>query len=357
MICQLTENLLPGDAISDHVRALDGAMRELGYDTALCVGQGGGTVHVRDLPGALGEKDLLLYEYSIGSPLNEWFAAQHCKKAIVYQNITPPEFFEPYDARLADAARWGRQQLREILPTLSFALASSEYSAGELRGMGCGDVSVLPILLDGRRYEEAPDENLLQKLSDGKKNILFVGRKAPNKRIEDVLLAADYYAAATHTPCRVVMAGDESMTRYCRALRELAAKLSVELLWLGRVPMAQLIAADRGSHLFLCMSEPEGFCVPLLESMLFDLPVLAFDAAAVPETLGGSGVVFRSKSLPELARVMDALLFDEALRQEVVASQRRRLENFKADKIRDTLGRILKDHGFFPELEKGAVRG
>ena len=111
MICQLTENLLPGDAISDHVRALDGAMRELGYDTALCVGQGGGTVHVRDLPGALGEEDLLLYEYSIGSPLNEWFAAQHCKKAIVYQNITPPEFFEPYDARLADAARWGRQQL------------------------------------------------------------------------------------------------------------------------------------------------------------------------------------------------------------------------------------------------------
>ena len=70
MICQLTENLLPGDAISDHVRALDGAMRELGYDTALCVGQGGGTVHVRDLPGALGEEDLLLYEYSIGSPLN-----------------------------------------------------------------------------------------------------------------------------------------------------------------------------------------------------------------------------------------------------------------------------------------------
>ena len=349
MICQLTENLLPGDAISDHVRSLDAALAAMGYEKALCVGQGGGDLSVHALPKRLGAEDLLLYEYSIGSPLNDWFAAQRCRKAVVYQNITPPEFFEPYDPRKADAARWGREQLRSLAPSLDFAFASSEYSADELRSMGCGDVSVLPILLDRSRYEGAEDAELKRKLSDGKKNILFVGRKAPNKRIEDVLLAADYYAAAVGTPCRVVLAGDDSMGGYCRKLRELISTLSVEVCWLGRIGQRELNTVYRCAHLFLCMSEHEGFCVPLLESMLFGVPVLAYAAAAVPETLGESGAVFRRKSFTELASVMDAMLRDEALRREIIAEQRRRLEDFAPEKITGILKNTLESHGFFPK--------
>jgi len=200
------------------------------------------------------------------------------------------------------------------------------------------------VLIDSSRYDIAPDAALSAKLRDGKKNILFVGRKAPNKCIEDVMLAADYYRSASGKDCRLVLCGDESMSAYCARLRELMTTLAVEILWLGRVSQRELAACYRESHLFLCMSEHEGFCVPLVESMIYDLPVLAYEAAAVPETLGGSGVCFTEKSLPHLAGVMDAMLYNESLRAAIIAGQRQRLDYFTPRRVCRTLCSALERH-------------
>ena len=183
-----------------------------------------------------------------------------------------------------------------------------------------------------------------RRLRDGKINLLFVGRKAPNKRIEYVMLAADYYRAASGHDCRLILCGDESMTAYCRKLRELMTGLSVEILWLGRVNQRELAACYRESHLFLCMSEHEGFCVPLVESMIYDLPVLAYAATAVPETLGGSGVSFTEKNLPYLAAVMDAMLYNEALRAAILDGQRKRLDYFTPRRVCRILCGALERH-------------
>ncbi len=335
---------MEGDAISDNVLALDGALRALGYETRIFAAhllarpKSAEAEEAGRLESWLEEGDLILYQYSTGSALTEWFLRQRCRKAIVYQNITPPEYLEPYAPALADRVRRGREELAEVAAEVDFAFASSEYSAAELRALGCRTVTVLPVLLDYSRYEGEPDAALLEKCRDGKKNLLFVGRKAPNKCIQDVMLAADCYAAAYERPCRLILPGDESMSAYCAALRALEKELrAVELLWLGRISQASLLSCYRAADLFLCMSEHEGFCVPLVESMLFDVPVLAYAAAAVPETLGGSGVTFAEKDFARLAGVMDALLFDETLRRRVSAKQRARLGFFAPGRVREIL--------------------
>lgn len=349
-VFQLTENLMEGDAISDNVLALHAALGSLGYEARLFAAhalrscRGVSVENAAGLERALREDDLLLYQYSIGSPLTGWFLRQRCRKAIVYQNITPSRFFQPWDAALADAARLGREELPAVLAAVDFAIASSLYSERELKALGCTHTEVLPVLVDFARYEAQPDAALLSRLCDGTDNILFVGRKAPNKCIEDVLLAADYYHRSAEKPCRLLLVGDESMTHYCAALRSLMASLRVPVEWLGRVSLPQLIACYRASRLFLCMSEHEGFCVPLLESMHFSLPVLAYDAAAVPETLGGSGVVFAQKDYRQLACVMEQLLHRPELRQTVIDAQRARLEDFRPERVVQRLEEIMKRH-------------
>jgi len=348
VIYQLTEALIPGDAISSAVLAMDAFMKKRGIPCGILVGRGGdhcgaGALSADRMPALLKSGDYLIYQYSTGSALNDFFAAQRCHRVLVYQNITPAEFFEGYDPILADRLRWGREQLREIAPGLDFAFASSEYSARELRELGCERVYVLSVPVDFSRYDCESDEALWAELCGFKHNILFVGRQVPNKCIEDVLLFTDYYAAASGDDCRVVLAGDRSLRAYAEKLD--ALELGVEVSNLGRVSQQKLVTAYRSAELFLCMSEHEGFCVPLLESMYFRVPVLAYAAAAVPETLGAGGQIFGKKDFPAVAERMYALLHDEELRKSSSHAQRQRLADFSEAKVTERFLEILRREG------------
>ena len=348
MIYQLTEALTPGDAISSAVLAMDALMKKRGIACGLFVGRGGdhcgaGAVSADKMPEILGPEDRLFYQFSTGSALNDFFGVQRCHRVMVYQNVTPAAFFEPYDPVLADRLRWGREQLRSLVPGLDFALASSEYSARELRALGCERVHVLSVPVDFARYGEEADAALKARLSDGKKNILFVGRQVPNKCIEDVLLFSDYYACASGDACRVVLAGDRSLGSYARRLDALS--LGIEVCNLGRVSQGQLRSLYETADLFLCMSEHEGFCVPLLESMHYGVPVLAYAAAAVSETLGEGGQVFAEKDFPAVAEKMYALLHDEALGERTLKTQKKRLEDFGEEKVMERFLEILEVEG------------
>ena len=348
MIYQLTEALTPGDAISSAVLAMDALMKTRGIPCGLFTGRGGdhchaGAVSADKMPGILQPEDRLFYQFSTGSALNDFFAAQNCHRVIVYQNVTPAAYFEPYDPILADRLRWGREQLREIVPTLDFAIASSAYSAEELRSLGCERVYVLSVPVDFSRYGGEADGALKAKLSDGKKNILFVGRQAPNKCMEDVLLFSDYYACASGDDCRVVLAGDRSLRSYAAKLD--ALPLTIEICNLGRISQGQLRALYETADLFLCMSEHEGFCVPLLESMHYGVPVLAYAAAAVPETLGEGGQLFVEKDFPAVAEKMYALLHDEEVRDMTLSAQRKRLRELSGEKVMERFSEILHTEG------------
>lgn len=348
MIYQLAEALTKGDAISSAVLTMDALLKKRGIACALFVGRGGdhchaGAISADEMPRILKEDDWLFYQYSTGSALNDFFARQVCHKVLVYQNITPAEYFSAYDSALSDRLRWGREQLASIIPVVDFALASSEYSAGELRSLGCGQVYVLPVPLNYSTYEQKGDRALSQQLRDGKTNILFVGRQVPNKCIEDVLLFSDYYACASGDSCRVVLVGDRSLRSYGERIDALS--LDIEVMNVGRVSAQKLISAYENASLFLCMSEHEGFCVPLLESAFFGVPVLAYGATAVPETLGADGQIFAEKDFPAVYKRMYALLHDPLLREQTITAQRQRLDVLSPEKVLERLLAILQREG------------
>ena len=111
----------------------------------------------------------------------------------------------------------------------------------------------------------------------------------------------------------------------------------------GPVPEAELAAYYRRAHAYVSLSEHEGFCVPLIEAMAMDVPVLAYASSAVPETLGGAGVSFAPKDLEQAAELLGALVYDEPFRDGVIDGQRRRLQAFSRDRFEEALRDTIDD--------------
>jgi L-malate glycosyltransferase len=109
----------------------------------------------------------------------------------------------------------------------------------------------------------------------------------------------------------------------------------------GPVPDADLAAFYRWADVYVSLSEHEGFCVPLVEAMAANVPVLAYAAGAVPETLGGAGVLFTPKDLELAAEAMGMLVYDRPFRQSVLEGQRRRLLDFAPGRIEQRLNEVI----------------
>jgi glycosyltransferase involved in cell wall biosynthesis len=118
--------------------------------------------------------------------------------------------------------------------------------------------------------------------------------------------------------------------------------LNDRFVFTGPVSDAELAAYYRHAAVYVSMSEHEGFCVPLVEAMAADVPVLAYAAAAVPDTLGGAGVQFAPKDLEFAAELLGQLTFDDDFRARVIAGQRRRLSDFGDARITRELAALLQ---------------
>jgi len=182
-------------------------------------------------------------------------------------------------------------------------------------------------------------------LGDGLANFLFVGRIAPNKCIEDLLKLAEHYKRYVDAYYRFVFVGrNDVVPRYYRTIRALIAEYKLpdeRFVFTGPVPEAELATYYRWASAYVSVSEHEGFCVPLLEAMAMDVPVLAYAAAAVPDTLGGAGVQFAPKDLEHAAEVLGLLAFDDEVRAGVLAGQRRRLDDFSDANIERRLAALV----------------
>ena len=207
---------------------------------------------------------------------------------------------------------------------------------------------MLPIAVDRSPLTDAePVPAIERTLQDGLVNILFVGRIAPNKKIEDHIRLAEQYKRYVDVYYRFIFVGRyDAVPRYYDAVRGLIAeyKMLPDRFWFtGPVPDRELAAYYRNAHAYVSLSEHEGFCVPLVEAMTMDVPVLAYGAAAVPETLGGAGVCFNPKDLEYAAELLGGLVYDEPFRSDIIAGQRRRREDFGIDRVADALADILAD--------------
>lgn len=312
-----------------------------GIDPALAAGE---VLPHRRLSREEGMADALVFHYATGADVTAFARQSKIPLVLAYHNITPSAYFRSVHRRLYTSTAQGR----EDLPSLAHAtlsLAFSEYSRKELEGVGFRNVHVLPLALDEDRYAVPPDEGIVERFSDGWVNLLFVGRIAPNKKHEDLIRAFHYYRRINPNS-RLLLVGSWRMCESYKVwLEQYCQWLGLsDVHFCGHVSRAQLVAYYRVGNVFVCMSEHEGFCVPLVEAMHFGVPIIAYGATAVPDTLGTAGVLLKEKDYPTIAEMVNLMVTDAAVRGRVVAHQRERLEAFRPGIVQDRLLALLSEH-------------
>jgi glycosyltransferase involved in cell wall biosynthesis len=170
-------------------------------------------------------------------------------------------------------------------------------------------------------------------------NVVFVGRVIANKKIEDLIRFFHAYRSIHNPRSRLLIVGAFSgYERYLAALHELAATLgAADVHFVGHVTDEELVAYYEIADLFLCASEHEGFCVPLVEAFYMDVPVLAYAATAVPDTMDGGGVLYTDKDPRHVAALMDAIVSDCRLQEAILERQREALQRLQAEDFDGTL--------------------
>jgi L-malate glycosyltransferase len=338
-----------GDAIGDSARRVRDMLRQAGHQSdvfALTIDDDlRGDVRPFVEPEAR-TGDLTIFHFALPSPMTEAFGSLPGGRILQYHNITPAAFFAPYDPGLFRLAALGRRELQSLVGRVELALGDSEFNRQELEAFGFARTGVMPIAVNTGRITEAPRRPALEKiLGDGLINILFVGRIVPNKRIEDHIRLAEMYKRYIDSYYRFIFVGrHDGLPRYYNQIRGLIAEYRMlpERFWFtGPVPDEDLAAFYRWADVYVSLSEHEGFCVPLVEAMAADVPVLAYAAGAVPETLGGAGVLFAPKDLEFAAELLGALVYDRPVREAVLAGQRRRLADFAPDRIERRLLEVV----------------
>lgn len=338
-----------GDAVGDNARVMRDVLRSWGHQSdifALTI-DADLAPEIRPWQDAAARQgDITIFHFAIPSPMTRAFGTLPGKRVLQYHNVTPAHFFAPYDAGICRMAAQGRLELATLVDRTDLALGVSEYNREELDTLGFDRTDVLPIVVDTVRLREAaPVPALESLLQDGLANILFVGRIAPNKKIEDHIRLAEHYKRYVDTSYRFIFVGNyNAVPGYYATVRALITEYQMlpDRFWFtGPVPDRELAAYYRHAHAYVSLSEHEGFCVPLVEAMAMDVPVLAYGAAAVPETLGGAGVTFTPKDLELAAEWLGALVYDHTLRQQVIAGQRQRLAAFSRAALEPRLKSLL----------------
>ena len=338
-----------GDAIGDSARRVRDLLRELGHESdiyALTIDD-----DLRDQIRSFSDTaarmgDVTIFHFALPSPMTDAFARLPRGRVLQYHNITPAHFFAPYDPSIFRLLALGREELHTLVGQADLAMGDSEYNRRELQTMGFANTGVFPIAVDPDRLRRAPRRPALEKvLSDGLLNFLFVGRIVPNKKIEDHIKLAEHYKRYVDTEYRFIFVGKtDGVPRYYNMVRALVAEyqMPADRFWFtGAVPEDDLATFYRRASAYVSLSEHEGFCVPLLEAMAADVPVLAYSSTAVPDTLGGAGICFTPKDLEFAAELLGELAYNDDLRARVIAGQRRRLDDFGAERLRRDLTSLI----------------
>ncbi len=344
-IIQILPTISYGDAIGNDCLAIRDCLREAGY---------GGDVYAENIDPLLethgisdihpitdyqDDADIIICHISISWDYMLTLGERPGHKIFIYHNITPPHFFRDYENRtVAELCKEGLKQLKALRLVPSLCLSDSAYNKAELEKAGylC-PIHVLPLIC---KFDEA---SATRKNKDGFVNILFAGNLVPNKKQNDILEAFYIYHKNINPKSRLVLLGGGE-DDYAKALKEYPSYIGLDCVtFTGHVSDSEKDAYYRNADVFLCLSEHEGFCVPLLEAMHYGIPIIAYKSSAVTETLGGAGLLLESKEPELVAEAIDMLVTDEKLRDALVANGRERLKDFAPEKAKDILLKELKD--------------
>ena len=334
---QLLAALSYGDAIGNESLAIQAHLRRAGFESDIFAEK----VHPRmahlarplsEYEEVSGPETVCLFHFSIGSAAGRLIHAAPDRLVVIYHNITPAHFFLGFHPHLAGLCYHGRRELSVFAERSELGLGDSEYNRRELEEAGFARTAVLPIELDFEAYRRPPSPVIRRLYQDGRTNLLFVGRIIPNKKIDDLIRVFACYQRYVDPQSRLLLVGDHrGHEHYYDRLTELVRELRLdEVVFTGHVDDDEIVAYYQVADLFLCLSEHEGFGVPLQEAMHFGLPVVAYDAAAVRETLHGGGLMLHDKRPEVVAELVHAVLTDPALRAAVMETQARAIAEIRA---------------------------
>jgi len=345
---QVLATLGYGDAIGHEVLGINRVLRDAGFESEIFVETADRrledlTTDYREMVGAIAPDDVLIHHFSIGSRASRTAYALPGRMALVYHNITPPEYFLGVHKDLVKLCFRGRRELTAYITRCELALGDSEYNREELAALGFPQTGVLPVVPDFAHLDLPPNTMTAEKFDDGWTNVMFVGRVIPNKKFEDVIRAFHVYRTRHNPRSRLLLVGSHGgFEKYLAMLHALIARLGTpDVHFLGHVSNEELTALYDVADLFLCASEHEGFCVPLIESFHKQVPVLAYAATAVPATMDGGGVLYYTKDPFEVGRLMNAILDDPAIEDAIVASQDAALARLQRKDFAGTLLRFV----------------
>jgi glycosyltransferase involved in cell wall biosynthesis len=347
-IHQLVHTLSYGDAISTEVLALQSALRELGLESEIYALHEHNRLKGRSRKfqaiGECAEADLILH-YSIGSPLNDLYAHwNRGHRVLVYHNITPSRWFRGVNNRVANDIERGLSDLPALCRKSDRVWADSAFNAREIEALGF-QASVLELPIAPERWDRPRDEAMFSRVKRrGGVNILHVGRMAPNKCVEDIIKSFYYLNKFIAPKSTLWLAGIDTDTElYSFSLRRLIRNLglddSVEIL--GGLTDEEVRSLYEASSAYVCMSEHEGFCLPLVEAMHFGLPVVAFGAGAVAETVGDGGIVLSEKRHAEIGDLFLKIAQPGDLRTRLIAKGKERVGSFSFGNFKGRLAELL----------------
>ena len=343
-IHQVLATLGYGDAIGNEVLGIQQVLRGAGYDSEIFVQTADPrlehlTLDYRDLADASHPDNILVHHFSIGSRASRVAYALPDRMALVYHNITPPEYFVDIHKELVQLCFRGRRELALYRERCDLALGDSEYNRQELEALGFPATGVLPVV-PGFGHLSGP-ANYMQagQYHDGWVNVLFVGRVIPNKKFEDVIRSFQAYKKWFNPRSRLLLVGAHSgFERYLTLLHQFIADCGVsDVHFVGHVSNEELTAYYELADVFLCASEHEGFCVPIIEAFHMGVPVLAYAATAVPATMDGAGVLYTDKDPLAVAALINAVVDDLDLQAHIIEGQDAALDRLEARDFEGTL--------------------
>jgi L-malate glycosyltransferase len=359
---QVLATLGYGDAIGHEVLGIQRVLRRAGYESDIFCETADPrledlTRDYRELVEASAADNLLLHHFSIGSKASRVAFALPDRMALIYHNITPPEYFVGVHDMLVELCYLGRRELAAYVRRAELALGDSEFNRQELEAIGFPHSGVLPVVPDFSHLDAAADPFVARDFDDDWVNLLFVGRIIPNKRIDELIRIFHAYKTRFNPRSRLIVVGAYGgFETYLAMLHGLVSRLGAKDVHLaGHVSNAELVAYYEVADLFLSASEHEGFCVPLTEAFHKGLPVVAYAATAVPATMDGGGVLYEDRDPVHVAALIDAVLDDAVVYEGILASQDAALARLRGRDFAGTLLRFVDQALTGPRHVSGAV--
>jgi glycosyltransferase involved in cell wall biosynthesis len=274
-----------------------------------------------------GGADVIVYQMAIGSTAADAALARKEPIVVNYHNLTPIHCLTGWEPNAATGVMWGRVQLRDLAARARLGVAVSSFNEMDLVDAGFVHTKVVPFLLD---LKALPHPTVGAPARERATTWLFVGRIAPNKAEHDLVKALVAYRRFFDPNARLVLVGGGTDDRYARTLRRYIHALGLDdaVTLTGPVSGDALAAHYETADVLVVTSDHEGFCVPLIEAMAYDLPIVAYGSSAIPETLGDAGLLLPDKDPYVVATAVHRVLTDKRLRAQLVAAGRERMQQF-----------------------------